>query len=239
MNPEFISAVVFPSIGVVLSCALYASSFPTVQWARRHHTPDALDHTTLTMQLLNCVSWMVYAILAKDLFVWWSNMPGLMLTLFYVSTILTLAGEKGHVAVTAKVERILGMGIFCLLMEICTIAFGITDAADRQLLAGLMANTFTALMFLAPTLNVAQAIRERSAAAFVVPLVIVTLLNCSMWVGYGLLAKKDPFIYVPNAVGVVTALIQSAVIVLFGRSKDGRRVSLAEHHPISPHDDDP
>lgn len=119
-------------------------------------------------------------------------------TLFYVSTILTLAGEKGHVAVTAKVERILGprdglsesinpssfknstnvlwvrmrsgievrflqstsgakavwgpmlsaqpkdpgitrkklslqlMGIFCLLMEICTIAFGITDAADRQ-----------------------------------------------------------------------------------------------------------
>eukprot|EP00668_Euglena_longa_P006600 GGOE01007894.1.p1 GENE.GGOE01007894.1~~GGOE01007894.1.p1 ORF type:complete len:330 (+),score=89.53 GGOE01007894.1:52-990(+) len=216
-----VTAYVLPSIGVVLSGALYVSSLPTVRRAVRQRALETLDATTLAMQFINSLMWLRYAVLVGDPFVWWSNAPGLLLTAYYVAALLFLSGGKGDGRLPRLIARIVGVGGSYLLIEVMAFAFLLHDARVVQLIAGLSTNVWLAGMYLAPVLNVARAVRERSAAAFVVPLVIVTLLNSCMWFGYGLLACGDPFIYVPNVVGLVAALVQLGVILLFWGKKSG------------------
>eukprot|EP00667_Euglena_gracilis_P013299 EG_transcript_13707 len=242
------TAKVLPSLGVVLSGALYASSLPTVRRAMRQRTPETLDSTTLAMQFINALMWLKYGVLVGDIFVWLSNAPGVLLTGYYVAVLLFLSMPSGKADshVVRRVAIILGVGASYLLLEVTAFAFLHLDEWVVQLAAGLSTNIWLAGMYLAPVLNVARAFRERSAAAFVVPLVIVTLLNSCMWVGYGLVACGDPFIYVPNAVGLVAASIQLGVILLFrGRTPTTKGVLLASdqpsratdcHTPTSDHD---
>ncbi|KAH6579315.1 hypothetical protein BASA60_003329 [Batrachochytrium salamandrivorans] len=69
-----------------------------------------------------------------------------------------------------------------------------------------------------PLSDLANVIRSRDASTINPVLAFCSLLNGSLWTGYGF-AISDPFVWGPNIVGVVLTLVQLGLIVVFRGNK--------------------
>lgn len=64
--------------------------------------------------------------------------------------------------------------------------------------------------------------RTQSSASIHRPTTAMTCLNSFFWLAYGF-AVEDPFIYVPNGVGLGFGLMQALLLCLFGSKGGGAR----------------
>jgi len=216
-----------PTLGVVLSVSIYASSFAVVRRARTLRNIEQLDAPTLTIQFLNAQAWVEYARVIRDPFIWTSNTVGLVLTTFYVATVLELAVANGKLAIRGKVEVIYALGMVVVLALTTSDVFISDDPKVRAMVSGTAANAFSILMCLAPALNIYTACRQRSAACIQIGLNVASLACNLTWTIYGLL-KHNPFIYVGCMIALASAVAQLATVLMFLRSDRAKRQHLAK-----------
>ena len=57
---------------------------------------------------------------------------------------------------------------------------------------------------------------------------IATALNSSLWVGYGALVARDPFVWAPNVFGSCTSFFQLGLFALYGVQRIGDNKESAE-----------
>ena len=93
--------------------------------------------------------------------------------------------------------------------------FRLEAAAARQLLAGYVANVILVIYYMAPLSTLAEVLSQKDARSIYGPLCAINGANGLLWVTYGL-TLKDPFVYLPNAFGVVLAAVQLAFKLIFG-----------------------
>jgi len=219
---------VAPAVGVLTSNLLYLSSLKKVRQARVLRALGTLDPIALTMQFINTLAWIAYALVTHDQFLFASNALRCILALFYVVSLLELSVSSGKLEVRGKVEIMFLSAVTALVGEIFLVSMVLKEPESKELVAGILCTATTTLMYCAPLLNLMRVFREKTASLLHPPLVLTSLTNGTVWVCYGLFALKDPWVWVPQSLGVTASLAQLVAIIIFYKSDKRRRLGLAK-----------
>lgn len=86
------------------------------------------------------------------------------------------------------------------------------DPLAGKLVMGTASIVILIMFYAAPMSQLMQVVQSRNAASFAWPLLLACMINALLWTGYGYygLASPDPFVWCPNAVGVLVSVIQCA-----------------------------
>lgn len=104
--------------------------------------------------------------------------------------------------------------LFLAWMILCVVAgFFMTEKA-AQCLIGWSCNLNMCAFYGSPLQTARAVISSHGSAIIHRPMLIMTLSNAFFWVMYGL-GIKDPLVYAPNALGLVFALIQTVLCIIY------------------------
>lgn len=111
----------------------------------------------------------------------------------------------------ALLLKILGVWIFILVYVGW---FGWTDG-HQIATVGIVVNINLLFFYAAPLQTIMTVVSEKNSESIHRPLMWMNWLNTSFWVLYGLVARDDPVIYGPNAVGLLFGIIQGALCCIY------------------------
>jgi len=91
-----------------------------------------------------------------------------------------------------------------------------------QTVVGYVVNANLVFFYGAPLSSIFRVLRTRSSGSLHVPTMVTNTCNASFWTAYALAPQiGDPFIWVPNGLGVILGAMQLTLWVLFPKGKNG------------------
>lgn len=138
-----------------------------------------------------------------------ANGPGIFFGIFYVSTYLSYVPASD--CRRAALKGYLKFGITLLLAEFVGVLV-LGHAAVFWL--GLFGAIGSAQIALSPFKTLPEVLRSRSTRSWPVDLCLWNLIQSTATGGFGV-ANSDAWVWVPNAIGVIAALIQLTLIAIF------------------------
>ena len=83
-------------------------------------------------------------------------------------------------------------------------------------------------MFSGPLMVIKEVIDTKSTKNLPFPMAIATVVNCSLWLGFGLLVIDDPFVWFPNVLGLGSGIAQLALFAKYGFHTEADKKDEAE-----------
>ena len=71
-------------------------------------------------------------------------------------------------------------------------------------------------MFAGPLQVMRAVIRAKSTRDLPFPMTLAALANTSLWAAFGFLVARDPYVYWPNVLGLVSAAVQLGLFAAYG-----------------------
>uniref|UniRef100_A0A6U3BHM4 Sugar transporter SWEET1 n=1 Tax=Entomoneis paludosa TaxID=265537 RepID=A0A6U3BHM4_9STRA len=206
-----------------------------------------LNPTPWAFMLGNCFGWVAYSVLTQDLFVFFANAPGLLLSVWLNMAAVQLQFQDKHqkqqhaenatpqhcVVETSSssfqrwVVRPHDVGNEALAMVIVTLwlvvvsflSFGqnMLSQDNQELLVGITVNVNLVFFYGAPLSTIATVWKTKSCASIHVPTMITNTTSAVLWFAYGLVLF-DMFIAVPNFIGVVLGATQIFLCLRYPRT---------------------
>ena len=177
---------------------------------------------------LNCIAYVTYAILRKDYYVFFANVPGLCLAIYYSLTAITILAtskkEEARKTMDTMIKvLIFGFFFFSVLGFIAGTVYSHSDD-EREKAATVLGMTgvgYSILYYFAPLSTAWTVITTRNSASLYLPMLLLNLTNALLWTFYGLLAVNQPAVWVPNIVGgVITLFLLFLVLIFPSKQKD-------------------
>lgn len=138
-----------------------------------------------------------------------ANGPGIIFGIFYVSTYLSFVPASDGRCTALK--RYLKFGLALLLAELVG-CFVLGHSAVFWL--GLLGAVGSAQIALSPFKTLPEVLRSRSTRSWPLDLCLWNFIQSAATGGFGV-ANNDAWVWVPNAIGVVAAVFQLALIAAF------------------------
>jgi len=232
--PSYVLETVFPTLGVVLSKALYLAPAPAVLSAVRTGSLGSLNPLPNAMMVLSTTSWIFYALSVPNPFIAASNVPGGIASVAYTVCLLPLIPHENK---RRPIQLLLIAGTAVALILWCVLIFGGATAAGRSHAFGLYGSLLCVLLFASPLSTVRLVVRTRNAASIYAPLTIAQCVNCATWTFYGL-AVGDQWVWGPNATGLSLGLLQVLLKVVYSSAGSKESHSLVGKFSCSDEDND-
>ncbi|KAL6776005.1 hypothetical protein ACKKBG_A19405 [Auxenochlorella protothecoides x Auxenochlorella symbiontica] len=213
-SKEVVLEYVVPTLGAVTAVLMFLASMPAVLRARKSGELGELNLIPYPAIVANCVGWVAYAMVVANGFVLGPNAIGLVLGLLYIFACAGLAPQRTLDA----------MGAVTVLFTVVLVSAGAVgtfrhlDHAALRLLWGYTSNAILLCYYATPMSTLYHVLCERRADSLSLPLCAMNALNGALWLAYGL-AIHDPFLWVPNGVGMIIALVLLAAILVFWRNR--------------------
>ena len=139
-----------------------------------------------------------------------SNAPGLLLSVWYVLTVVKLSDA----ALTKQIEQTMmlltsihtGVAVWC--------AFCAADRATMITVYGTLCNIILLMYYGAPLSTIGTVLSTKSSASIYLPTVLVNGINGAFFSIYAL-AINDMLLLAPNAIGAALAAVQILLCVVF------------------------
>nr|KAJ3418226.1 hypothetical protein HK105_000178 [Polyrhizophydium stewartii] len=201
---------VVPSIGVVTVLLISVAPLSAVREADRIKSLGTLNPFPFPMLAANSLSWVVYSFISRDPYVFAANIMAAQFAYYYTLTAYKYADESFRmivqVAQTASSILIFGGAAAAFI--------GLNSAEPAKTVMGCVCIAALVVFYSAPLSTFRDVIKARDSSSISFPLTIATLVNSGLWAVYGFVIG-DAFIYGPNALGVVLAIIQVGLMVAF------------------------
>jgi len=176
-----------------------------------------------------------YAILRKDYYVFFANVPGLCLAVYYSLTAITILAKSKREEDLKRMEIVINVVIFgFFFFSFVGFAAGMsyTHSDDEREKAatvlGMAGCAYSILYYFAPLSTAWTVVTTRDSSSLYGPMLIVNLLNSLLWGFYGFIAVNQPAVYIPNVAGcVVTTLLLCLVCIFPKKVKDDADVERA------------
>ena len=184
--------------------------------------------------MTNCTIWVIYSVVIKNYYVFFSNFPGVILCFAYCFTALSLLSKNP----TAKNERnrgilektLLGTISFYTLLALVVGIILDNDISAITNILGSIALVANILYYGAPLSGLVAVVRNKDSSSLLLPMLLANLSCSTMWFFYGWIGLDDLYIYVPNVLGMLFATIGIVIkFAMHGTSKDS---SLLEEQVI-------
>ncbi|CAH0475168.1 unnamed protein product [Peronospora belbahrii] len=165
--------------------------------------------------IANCITWGLYGVLIDDFFpLVFTNIIGIFLSLFYLIVYYYYATNKGSLSLEILATALVLVGI---LLYPLMAAFDRVQDETVEHVVGFLAVTSSAIMFGSPLVLVKRVIRERNASSLPLNMITTGVVNCVLWLWYGLLLE-DAFVIVPNAANLLLGTVQLGLFCIYPRS---------------------
>lgn len=207
---------VCPTLGVILANFMWVSPFPAVYSARLSRDLGATNPIPFVFMLLNCMGWTIYACQLKDWFIFWANLPGVLLSLFYTTTCLSLLANRAlHDDISLLYHGIEGFLLFVFLFW--GLIGMISASVTKYPVIGLLSLIVSVAYYASPLSTMVKVIRKKNSETLYFPMIAANLVNAILWTAYGAFAIYNMNLWIPNAIGIVLATCQLILIVPYSR----------------------
>ena len=198
-----------PSLAVFVNVAMWVSALPAILNARITKNLGDLNPLPLAVMFVQCVGWVMYGGIIKDYFIYFANLPGVCLGLFYVISAIALSTKNKVGEVESYNYRsgewfLIGGVLFWLIVGL--IVMSVEKALGETFLGGVCMSG-ALLYYIAPLSSAWVVITTKNSASLYLPMLIANLVNAALWFIYGFYIG-NVFIYGPNAAGATLSFIQ-------------------------------
>ncbi|XP_026495170.1 sugar transporter SWEET1 [Vanessa tameamea] len=151
--------------------------------------------------------WLLYGLTKQDNKIILVNSFGIVLTVSYVLVFYIY---------TIKKTSVLRQFLLSITIYVFTIGYMSVEEDNEVLLSrlGLSACSLTLLTIAAPMIKLFYVIRTKCTDCLPFPMIFMSLIVSSLWFVYGVI-EEDIYLSVPNFIGVVLALAQLSLFVIF------------------------
>ena len=208
------ASLVFPVLGVILSNALYFSPLPAVRSAARSGTLGSLNVLPQALMVHSTIAWMCYAFAVPNGFIVASNLPGVIVAVYFIATTMPLMPRDEHHPIKRTVTLVLVGGTAIMLFLWTWLIFSGVPHETIVFVLGAYGSAICVLLFASPLSTVREVLATSTAASIYAPLTATQCTNCAMWTVYGL-AIGDCWVYGPNGTGLALGLVQLALKLVY------------------------
>ena len=167
------------------------------------------------------IGWTIYGVATADLFIYLSNIVGVLLATLFVFSVYGFAGDAARGRITGAAF------LFAAWMGGAggVAAFAGLSPPATEVLWGIVTNVQLLAFYAAPLSTLAAVLRARDAASIAAnwPMTAVSTANACLWSAYGF-AIGRPFVWAPNVAGLVLGAVQLGLCLCLpsGGGKRGR-----------------
>ena len=222
---EVFTLTIAPILGFLLANVMFFASVPELQKYRKMNEWGSLNSHPYPIVVCNCIGWMMYGSVIKDSWVFVSNVPGLLVSVYALMIALTLnaRNEKKR----GELEKM--VLVSCALLSVMGFVVGVVmhDGGDekegkKRFASGIFCNVVLAIYYASPLSEMRQIITERDASSLYWPMSVAITVNGFSWAAYGF-ALKDWFLVSPNMFGGVLGVVQLAFLATFGKKNTKKK----------------
>jgi uncharacterized protein with PQ loop repeat len=130
--------------------------------------------------------------------------------LFYLLTAHTLAGCDN----VRKQLEIMTLFLVTMWGTVGFVAAMLEDKVQGIAIIGILGNVIVFLMFASPLSTFPKVVKKKDSSSINRPFAICQVLNCMVWVSYGL-ATNDIYVTMPNVAGLILGLAQMFLILRY------------------------
>lgn len=207
--------ILFPLLGNIIGNLLGLSLIQTSQEVKRNKALDSLNPYIFPVVTNYCISWVIYAVITRDVWVFFS----LVVTLF-TSLELNLTIYQ---YINSEYEKKLFSLIFLIFPAvfygyIYWYVFLCQNINDARFSIGILCSILQVLYYASPLASIKEVIINRSSESMYFPMVATNVVNSILWLAYSFLIK-DPFQFVPNSISVFISIIQLILFLVYYKQK--------------------
>ncbi len=244
---RIIFTIVFPTFGCILGIMVFLSPLPAVLNAVKNNRLGSVNPLPYAMIFGNCIAWFIYALVIKNYYVLIGNMPGILLSLYYMIAAYAIGyaevkqleqqqlleattGDEREVAekkmkyLRSFLDPALAlMIILVFILEIVSLLIFVTlfpsnpseyPTLIQKNLIGITCVIILVLFYTSPLSTLVLVIKQRDCSSIDWRLSLTCFFNGGFWAVYGIVIG-DGFIWGPNLVGAILAVVQLICICLF------------------------
>ncbi|KAL3805082.1 hypothetical protein HJC23_003310 [Cyclotella cryptica] len=199
-----------PRIGVLTSTLLYFSPYATVKKATTIDSIGELNPIPLAIMAVSSLCWLAYGLSIRDAYVTLSNVPGCVVSIWYVTSLLPLL--KGKILRTTQTAVVALSAATISLWTWLSLSNKAMSKVSSAL--GLYASFLFIILSASPLATIKTVIEAKNSNSILTPLTLAQVTNTALWSAYGL-AIQDKFVWGPNVTGLGFGIIQLLLKILF------------------------
>jgi solute carrier family 50 (sugar transporter) len=163
----------------------------------------------------------MYSIIQKDYFIYFANVPGIVLGIYYAINSMVLIALNNKDKELPKQYRMLEASLvggplaYSIVAMIVGISLTSSQANVGRVLVAICANFCTVMYYASPLTTMYVVVTTKDSSSLHPPMLIANLANSSMWLIYGVFALNDPFVYAPNGIGATLSILQLTLSMIF------------------------
>ncbi|CAN0906044.1 Bidirectional sugar transporter SWEET10 [Linum grandiflorum] len=214
MALHFSLVFLFGLLGNAISCLVCLAPLPTFYQIWKKKTSQGYQSIPYVIGLFSAMMWLFYAIFATDAMLLITiNVFTFIMQTIYIAIFLFYA---------TKSDRLTTIKLVCFLNvvgfgAICTVTLAFTHGLLRVKVLGWFCMIFSLCVFVAPLGIVRKVIKTKSVEFMPISLSFFLTLSAVMWFMYGFL-KKDPYVAVPNILGLTFGVLQMVLYLIYRKS---------------------
>jgi len=161
------------------------------------------------MGMIGCgFVWGMYGILSNDMTIMAPNLIGVVSGAYYMYHFIN------NCPPTFKTKpHILGVTALTLWTTGCALMM---DKATALHLLGLTGDAVVIALFGGPLVAIKSILKDKSTKNLPFEFTMIAFLNTAFWTGYGTLVIHDPYVWIPNGIGLCFTTLQMSFFLRFG-----------------------
>ncbi|KAH6591717.1 hypothetical protein BASA50_008520 [Batrachochytrium salamandrivorans] len=207
---EFVLHHLIPGIGCLTALWIFIAPFKSVRKIDKTDSLDNVNPFPFPMIMANCLGWLVYGLLVQDPYVFFPNIVGYQLGVYYTLTSYRVSGKDFQ----SRVIQILVVSSVLVFSGAFVSFIVLNGAYPARTIMGLVCVMILAVFYSAPLSGFYSVIKNKDASSIDPILAAASLVNGSLWSIYGL-ALGDAFIWSPNLLGVVFCVVQFVLMAVY------------------------
>eukprot|EP00573_Skeletonema_grethae_P004062 CAMPEP_0201704982 /NCGR_PEP_ID=MMETSP0578-20130828/44485_1 /ASSEMBLY_ACC=CAM_ASM_000663 /TAXON_ID=267565 /ORGANISM="Skeletonema grethea, Strain CCMP 1804" /LENGTH=284 /DNA_ID=CAMNT_0048193123 /DNA_START=156 /DNA_END=1007 /DNA_ORIENTATION=- len=236
---------VAPTIGCILSTLTFSAPIKSLLTAIKSGSLGNLNCTPWAFMTGNTIGWLAYSFITLDLFVFFANAPGLLISMwlntgamklqYYEELVKRSASDNNSISgddddaisvQTAKMDccqqltphELKVMQIVSIwIIILSTTSLIPVSSEEMKFIVGVAVNINLIFFYAAPLSTITAVIRTKNSASIHFWTMAMNTSNAFFWCVYSL-AIQDYYILIPNGLGFLFGLIQVALYQCFPRS---------------------
>ncbi|KAI9022364.1 sugar efflux transporter for intercellular exchange-domain-containing protein [Hyaloraphidium curvatum] len=215
---HFLAFTASPVLGNLCAVALFLAPLPQVLRVRASGRLDGLNVLPYPLIVGNCLAWFLYGCFLRDTFLILPNAIGFCAGLFYILSTFPITPAAGRARGTVL---LVAACAWCFLGA--ELGFVVYGHPDGRSVMGWFGTVVLLAFFASPLSSLLEVLQKRDSTSIHVPLAVAGVFNGGFWTVYGLVLS-DPFVYMPNAFGLLSAFAQLGLAQAFPRRPVGAQV---------------
>lgn len=198
---------------------MWSSPFKAILKVRETKSIGTLNPIPFGITVMNCIGWVLYGTLRQDYFIFFSNIFGLLLGLFYsfscIAALSIANTEKDlHLRTILEVLLIGSVAVWAIFGMIVGISLP-EEYTEKGIVAIGILGCGCGLAYYTSFLStMAVIIKTKDSSSLYLPTLVTNLSNSSLWVIYGF-AVQDPVIWSPNFLGATLTILQLSLYFIY------------------------